>query len=56
MCLTPVDSKNRLLKKKLEKLDEIKDGRFMIINGQHSITASQELQKEGCGEAKKVEL
>ena len=50
VCLTPVDSKHQLLKKKPEKWDNIKNGRFMIINGQHSITASQELQKGGCGE------
>ena len=50
VCLTPVDSKHQLLKKKPEKWDDIKNGHFMIINGQHSIIASQELQKGGCGE------
>lgn len=56
VCLTPVDSKNRLLLKKPEKWEEIQNGRFMIINGQHSITASKELQKGGCGETRRLEL
>ena len=56
VCLTLVDGKNRLLKKRPEKWEEIKDGRFMIINDQHNPTASQELQKGGCGEARQVEL
>lgn len=56
ICVTPVDMKNELLKKKPESWDEIRKGKFMIINGQHSITASKELQTEGCGEARRVEL
>ena len=56
VCLTPVDSRNRFLKIKPERWEDIKDGRFMIINGQHSIIASQELQNGGCGDARKVEL
>ena len=56
VCLTPVDSRNRFLKIKSERWEDIKDGRFMIINGQYSITASQELQNRGCGDARKVEL
>ena len=31
VCLTPIDGRNRLLKKRPEKWEEIKDGRFMII-------------------------
>ena len=56
VCLTPVDSRNRFLKIKPERWEDIKDGRFMIINGQHSITASQELQNRYCRDARKVEL
>jgi hypothetical protein len=56
LCLTPIDTKGNLLKKKPSSWEEIKNGRFMIINGQHSITASKELQRAGCGEARKVEL
>jgi hypothetical protein len=56
ICLTPVDSNKRLLKQKPEKWDDIKDGLFMIINGQHSIIASQELQLGGCGVDRKVKL
>ena len=51
VCLTPVDSKNQLLKKKPEKWDDIKNGRFMIINGQHSITASKSFNKAGAGKS-----
>jgi hypothetical protein len=56
VCLTPVDSNNKLLQKKPEKWEEIKDGNFMIINGQHSIFASKDLQKGGCGESRRDEL
>ena len=56
VCLTPVDDKNRLLKKKPENWNEIKDGKFMIINGQHSIYASKELQDGGCGVSRRNEL
>ena len=56
VCLTPIDLKHQLLKKKPEKWDDIKNGRFMIINGQHSITASQELQQGGCREERREKL
>jgi len=56
VCLTLVDNKNRLLFQKPEKWEDIMNGRFMIINGQHSITASKELQQGGCGEARQKEL
>ena len=36
--------------------NEIKNGKFMIINGQHSITASKELQISGCGKKRRIEL
>jgi hypothetical protein len=56
VCLTPVDLDHNLLKTKPKNWDEIKKGKFMIINGQHSITASLELQKGGCGEDRRVKL
>ena len=40
VCLTPVDENNRLLREPPTSWDAIKAGKFMIINGQHSITAS----------------
>ena len=43
VCLTLVDENNRLLKEPPTSWDAIKAGKFMIINGQHSISASQEL-------------
>ena len=56
MCLTPVDKKNALLREPPTSWDAIKAGKFMIINGQHSITASQELQVGGCGTTRRSEL
>lgn len=46
--LTPVDAGGKLLKAMPETWEEIKDGKFLIINGHHSITASKELQTGGC--------
>lgn len=56
ICLTPVDAKGRLLKQKPTNWDEIKDGKFMIINGQHSVWASKQLQQGGCGEVRQKQL
>lgn len=56
VCLTPVDMNMNLLRRKPEKWEDIKRGAFMIINGQHSITASKQLQIEGCCEERKVKL
>ena len=56
VCLTPIDRDSRLLREKPRSWDEIKAGKFMIINGQHSITASKELQISGCGDKRRVEL
>ena len=56
VCLTPVNENNRLLKEPPTSWDAIKAGKFMIINGQHSITASQELQEGGCSEPRRSEL
>ena len=56
VCLTPVDENNQLLREPPTSWDAIKAGKFMIINGQHSITASQELQAGGCGKPRRSEL
>ena len=56
VCLTPVDENNRLLREPPTSWDAIKAGKFMIINGQHSITTLQELQAGGCGEPRRSEL
>jgi hypothetical protein len=50
ICLTPVDAQGNLLRTKPKDWNEIKNNKFMIINGQHNIAASKELQLEGCGE------
>ena len=44
ICLTPCTEEGLLLEKKPESWDEIKDGMFLIINGQHSVVASRQLQ------------
>ena len=56
VCLTPIDRDSKLLREKPRSWDEIKAGKFMIINGQHSITTSKELQISGCGDKCRVEL
>jgi hypothetical protein len=56
ICLTPIDEHRRLLQTKPKDWNEIKNKKFMIINGQHSIAASKELQFEGCGEDRRQAL
>ena len=56
VCLTPIDRDSKLLQEKPRSWDEIKAGKFMIINGQHSNTTSKELQISGCGDKRSVEL
>jgi hypothetical protein len=56
ICLTPVDAQGDLLRTKPKDWNEIKNNKFMIINGQHSIQASKELQLEGCGEERRKAL
>jgi hypothetical protein len=56
ICLTPVDAQGNLLRTKPKDWNEIKNNKFMIINGQHSIQASKELQLEGCGEERRKAL
>ena len=43
VCLTPIDKDGKLLREKPKSWNEIKFGKFMIINGQHNITMSKEL-------------
>ena len=50
ICLTPIDKHWRLLQTKLKDWNEIMNKKFIIINNQHSIVASKELQFEGCSE------
>jgi hypothetical protein len=56
ICLTSVDAQRNLLRTKPKDWNEIKNNKFMIINGQHSIAASKELQLEGCGEERRRAL
>ena len=56
VCLTPIDRDSKFLREKPKSWDEIKASKFMIINGQHSITTSNELQISGCGNKRRVEL
>ena len=56
ICITPVDAEGKLLTAKPKDWNEIKNKKFMVINGQHSIAASKELQVDGCGEDRRREL
>ena len=52
----PVDENNWLLKQPPTSWDAIKASKFIIINGQYSITALQELQERGCSKLRRSEL
>ena len=54
--LTPIHREGRLLRNKPRNWNDIKVGKFMIINEQYSIIASKELQILGCGEKCCLEL
>ena len=56
VCLTPIDKDGKLLKEKLRSWNEIKSGKFMIINRQYSITVSKKLQISGCVDKRRLEL
>ena len=56
VCLTPIDKDGKLFKEKPRSWNDIKSGKPMIINGQHSITASKELQISSCTETQRLEL
>ena len=44
------------MKEKPKSWNETKSGKFMIINGQHNITESKELQISGCADKRRLEL
>ena len=56
VCLTPINKDRKLLKEKPKSWNEIKSGKFMIINEQHNITTSKELQISGCADKRRLEL
>jgi hypothetical protein len=56
MSVTFLDNNMKLLKNKPRRWEEIQNGQFMIINGQHNITTSKELQHNGCGEAQQIDM
>jgi hypothetical protein len=56
ICLMPCTKEGQLLQRKPESWDEINDGMFLIIIGQHSFIASKLLQDSLACEARKVEL
>jgi hypothetical protein len=56
ICIIPVDEQGNLLREKPRYWNEIKNKKFMIINGQYSIAALKELQVDGCGEDRRRTL
>jgi hypothetical protein len=54
--LTSVDKNEKQLQKRPEHWKDIMDGKFMIINGQHNMFASKELQNSGSSETRRNEL
>ena len=50
ICLTLVDAQGNLLKTKPKDWNEIKNNKYIIINSQHNIEASKELQLKDYGE------
>lgn len=57
ICICPVDEDGEPLIRKPTSWDSIKDGNFMLINGQHSVEASRRLQNiTNCGEDRKSAL
>ena len=56
ICLIPCDEDGNLLLQQPITWNEIKDGKFLIINGQHNISASRSLQETLVCAAKRQEL
>ena len=50
ICIIPIDEHGNLLRAKPRNWNKIKNKKFMIINGQHNIATSKELQVDGCSE------
>jgi hypothetical protein len=48
ICITPINEESNLLRAKPKDWNVIKNKKFMIINNQHNIAVSKELQIEGC--------
>jgi len=44
----PIDNNKKILKEHPNNWEDIKDGNFLIISGQHIIIASKLLQDKGC--------
>ena len=53
LCVMPVMKKNN--RRQPESWDEVKDGQFYIINGQHSVAASKMMMEEGSGVSEEVQ-
>ena len=45
ICLTPCNYNLRLLPESPTSWEDIKNGKFLIVNGQHSVEASKLLQE-----------
>ena len=52
LCVMPVMKKNN--RQQPESWDEVKDGQFYIINGQHNVEASKMMMEEGSGVSEEV--
>lgn len=44
ICIYPLDKDGEPMKRKPNSWDKMKDGKFVLINGQHSVEASRRLQ------------
>ena len=57
ICLTPCDDNFCLLLERPSSWEDIKNGKFLIVNGQHSMEASKFLQERlSCSEQRKAEV
>lgn len=56
IVITPIDNVGNLLEMRPVSWESIKDGKFAIIDGQHSVEASRELQHEPVNEKRKAAL
>jgi hypothetical protein len=56
ICLIPCDEDGNLLLLQPITWNDLKDGKFLIINGQHNISASKSLQETSVCAARREEL
>ena len=56
VCFLSIDKDGKLLRQKPKSWNEIKFGKFMIINGQHTIMALKELEISSCTNKRRLEL